>query len=39
MLQGLEKEYVWLRRSRFKSGMILRNLCGYKVEWKRLFWV
>ena len=37
MLQDLEKECVWFRRSRYENGMILRDLCGYNVEWERLF--
>ena len=38
MSQGLEKECVWLRKSRYENGMILRNLCGYNVECEKLFW-
>ena len=39
MLQGFEKECVWFRRSRYEIRMILRDLCGYNVEWERLFWL
>ena len=39
MLLGLEKECVRFRKSRYENGFILRDLCGYNVEWERLFWV
>ena len=39
MLQGLAKEWVLLKRSRYESGMILKDLCEYNVEWETLFWV
>ena len=38
MLHGLEKECIWFRRSRYESGMTLRDFCGYNIEWERLFW-
>ena len=39
MLQGLAKECVWLKTSRYENGMILKDLCEYNVEWETLFWV